>query len=174
MAGGMLEPLAKKNIERFIEAWSGQPGSAGVEMATTAEHHAENLVGRFIGQSLPRKRTAAAAGRGAVCVGDVSPVGVLHAVFYRSPYAHARITRIDLSEVRRCPGVVLALSAADLADHVKHMSPFPFQSRDPFRSGNPTIKFTRSLWAGGRQGPVRRRGSGDDRGREPLRGGRRP
>ena len=37
--------------------------------------------------------------------------------------------------------MLLAISAVDLPKYVHNMSPFPFQSRDPFRAGNPTIKF---------------------------------
>ena len=47
--------------------------------------------------------------------------------------------------MRELPGVVLAIGADDLAKHVKYMSPFPFQSRDPFRAGNPTIETSRLL-----------------------------
>lgn len=100
-----------------------------------------NRVGRFIGRSVPRKEDDRLLRGAGTFVGDLAPAGLLHGAFYRSPYAHARLIRVDLDRVRAIPGVRLALSAADLADHVKYMSPFPFQSRDPFRAGNPTIKF---------------------------------
>jgi aerobic carbon-monoxide dehydrogenase large subunit len=74
-------------------------------------------------------------------IGDVALPGMLHAVFYRSPHAHARIARLDLTRVREHPGVVLAITAEELRDRVHTMRPFPFQSRDPFRGGNPEIKF---------------------------------
>ncbi|HLZ95524.1 MAG TPA: molybdopterin cofactor-binding domain-containing protein, partial [Candidatus Dormibacteraeota bacterium] len=45
---------------------------------------------------------------------DVRVEGCLHAVFVRSPLAHARITGIDLAEARRVPGVVGVFTAADL------------------------------------------------------------
>ncbi|MDR3031657.1 MAG: xanthine dehydrogenase family protein molybdopterin-binding subunit [Kitasatospora sp.] len=41
--------------------------------------------------------------------------GMLHMAFARSPYAHARITRVDLSAARSMPGVVAAFSGADFA-----------------------------------------------------------
>jgi aerobic carbon-monoxide dehydrogenase large subunit len=41
--------------------------------------------------------------------------GMLHMAFARSPYAHARITRVDLSAARSVPGVVAAFSGADFA-----------------------------------------------------------
>jgi aerobic carbon-monoxide dehydrogenase large subunit len=41
--------------------------------------------------------------------------GMLHMAFARSPHAHARITRVDLSAARAMPGVVAAFSGADFA-----------------------------------------------------------
>jgi carbon-monoxide dehydrogenase large subunit len=41
---------------------------------------------------------------------------ILHAVFVRSPYAHAVIEGIRLDEARSLPGVVAAFSAADLTE----------------------------------------------------------
>ncbi|MDH2423879.1 xanthine dehydrogenase family protein molybdopterin-binding subunit [Sphaerisporangium sp. TRM90804] len=41
--------------------------------------------------------------------------GMLYVAFVRSPMAHARVTRVDTSAARAMPGVVAALSGADLA-----------------------------------------------------------
>ncbi len=41
--------------------------------------------------------------------------GMLHLAFVRSPYAHARITSVDLSAARAMPGVIAAFSGADFA-----------------------------------------------------------
>ncbi|QYC38592.1 Carbon monoxide dehydrogenase large chain [Nonomuraea coxensis DSM 45129] len=41
--------------------------------------------------------------------------GLLHVVFLRSPMAHARITRVDVSGARGLPGVVAAFSGEDFA-----------------------------------------------------------
>src|ERR1700691_5226188 len=41
--------------------------------------------------------------------------GMLHIAFLRSPYAHARITSVDVSAARNEPGVVAAYSGADFA-----------------------------------------------------------
>src|SRR5207253_2968478 len=40
--------------------------------------------------------------------------GALECCFVRSPYAHARITSIDVSDARAMPGVVAVYTAADL------------------------------------------------------------
>jgi carbon-monoxide dehydrogenase large subunit len=42
--------------------------------------------------------------------------GMLHLAILRSPYAHARIARVDVSGARSSPNVVAAFSGADLAD----------------------------------------------------------
>ena len=42
--------------------------------------------------------------------------GMLHVAFLRSPMAHARITRVDVSAARGRPGVVAAFSGRDFAD----------------------------------------------------------
>jgi aerobic carbon-monoxide dehydrogenase large subunit len=42
--------------------------------------------------------------------------GMLHIAFLRSPFAHARITAVDVSAARNEPGVIAAYSGADFAD----------------------------------------------------------
>ncbi|MGE5135020.1 MAG: xanthine dehydrogenase family protein molybdopterin-binding subunit [Gemmatimonadota bacterium] len=42
--------------------------------------------------------------------------GMLHMAFVRSPYAHARITSVDLSGARSMPGVIAAFSGADFPE----------------------------------------------------------
>jgi carbon-monoxide dehydrogenase large subunit len=46
---------------------------------------------------------------------DLSPPGTLHAVFVRSPHAHARILSIDASAALACPGVAAVYTSADTA-----------------------------------------------------------
>ncbi|HYK81722.1 MAG TPA: molybdopterin cofactor-binding domain-containing protein, partial [Gemmatimonadales bacterium] len=46
---------------------------------------------------------------------DVTPERCLHAVFVRSPHAHARIASVDLSAAKTMPGVAGVYQAADLA-----------------------------------------------------------
>jgi carbon-monoxide dehydrogenase large subunit len=41
--------------------------------------------------------------------------GMLHIAFLRSPFAHARITSVDVSAARNEPGVIAAYSGADFA-----------------------------------------------------------
>ena len=72
---------------------------------------------------------------------DVVLPEMLHVAILRSPYAHALVKNVDLSRARAHPGVVFAISGAEIPAHVRPAPPFPFQSREPFRAGNPTIKF---------------------------------
>src|ERR1039457_6321368 len=47
---------------------------------------------------------------------NISMPGMLHIAFLRSPFAHARITSVDVSAARSAPGVIAAYSGADFAD----------------------------------------------------------
>ncbi len=46
---------------------------------------------------------------------DYAPQGLLHIVFVRSPYAHARVGTIDTAAAASMPGVVAVWTATDLA-----------------------------------------------------------
>ncbi|MGH8869821.1 MAG: xanthine dehydrogenase family protein molybdopterin-binding subunit [Actinomycetes bacterium] len=109
-------------------------------MTATDELHG-NLTGRYVGRSVSRREDRDLLTGEATYVGDVKLPRMLHAAIYRSPHAHARLARLDLSAVQATPGVVMVLTGEDLPKYVKRMEPFPFQSRDPFRGGNPSIKF---------------------------------
>jgi aerobic carbon-monoxide dehydrogenase large subunit len=70
--------------------------------------------GSWVGASVPRREDPRLlAGRGRF-VDDITLPGLLHAQFVRAGVAHARITGIDLTEVRATPGVVAAFTADDL------------------------------------------------------------
>jgi carbon-monoxide dehydrogenase large subunit len=47
---------------------------------------------------------------------NISLPGMLHMAFLRSPYAHARITRVDVSAALAVPGVIAAFAGQDFAD----------------------------------------------------------
>jgi carbon-monoxide dehydrogenase large subunit len=47
---------------------------------------------------------------------NITLPGMLHIAFLRSPFAHARITSVDVSAARSAPGVIAAYSGADFAD----------------------------------------------------------
>lgn len=49
---------------------------------------------------------------------DIKLPGLTYAAMLRSPYAHAKITRIDVTAARNAPGVVAVFTGADLKDKV--------------------------------------------------------
>jgi carbon-monoxide dehydrogenase large subunit len=78
---------------------------------STAERPAQ-----YVGARLPRVedgRYLRGVGR---FVDDLRLPGMLHAAFFRSPHAHARIVSIDVERARSLPGVVDVVTGADLAD----------------------------------------------------------
>jgi aerobic carbon-monoxide dehydrogenase large subunit len=69
----------------------------------------------FVGRSLPRREDhRLLTGRGHF-IADLDLPRMLHAVFVRSPLAHARIAAVDLARAASSPGVASVLSGADLA-----------------------------------------------------------
>src|SRR6201982_3616053 len=68
----------------------------------------------FVGRSMPRREDRRLlTGRGQF-IADLDLPHMLHAVFVRSPVAHARIRGVDLSRAAAAPGVACVLSGADL------------------------------------------------------------
>ena len=70
--------------------------------------------GHWVGVAVPRKEDRRMLlGRGRF-VADLTRPGLLHAAFVRSPYAHARIERLETGPARQAPGVADVLTAASL------------------------------------------------------------
>src|ERR1700733_7392196 len=76
----------------------------------------------FIGRSIVRREDQRLlTGRGQY-IADFELPHMLHAVFVRSPAAHARIKNVDMSRAVASPGVVYALTGPEL---VKVLPPVP-------------------------------------------------
>ena len=70
---------------------------------------------RYVGAALsPRETRKLVLGRGSY-IGDLTAPGLVDAAFVRSPFAHARIGRIDIEAARQAPGIVAVLTGEDLA-----------------------------------------------------------
>ncbi len=69
-----------------------------------------------IGEAVLRKEDARLLTGQGRYVDNLRTAGTLHAVVVRSPYAHARIDRVDVSAALAADGVVAAFTGADLAD----------------------------------------------------------
>ncbi|HZT08620.1 MAG TPA: xanthine dehydrogenase family protein molybdopterin-binding subunit, partial [Chloroflexota bacterium] len=68
----------------------------------------------YIGQSVRRREDPRLLRGEGLFVADVRLPGMVHAAFLRSPFAHARVVRVDTSRARAMPGVLAAISFADL------------------------------------------------------------
>lgn len=76
----------------------------------------DNRPGAVLGTRLLRKEDPALLTGESKYTNDLNIPGALHLALVRSPYAHARITGVDLSAARSMPGVVAAYSGAELSD----------------------------------------------------------
>ncbi len=77
----------------------------------------------YVGRSLRRREDRKfLTGRGRY-VDDIKLPGTLQLAILRSPYAHARITRVDLSAAKAAAGVRLALDGADLIGTIGDIKP---------------------------------------------------
>jgi aerobic carbon-monoxide dehydrogenase large subunit len=88
-----------------------------------SENDREPYVGR------PQKRTEdpkLITGHGQY-VEDLTAPGLAHAVFVRSPHAHARVTVLRTEAARRAPGVLRVVTARDLGP----LRPLPFMATLP-------------------------------------------
>src|SRR5260370_9642109 len=74
---------------------------------------------KWVGQPIRRKEeNRLVSGRG-IFVDDEKMPGMLHIKFVRSSYAHAKIARIDVSKAEKFPGVVCALTGAEIKSQVQ-------------------------------------------------------
>ncbi len=69
---------------------------------------------RYFGEPIRRQEDPRLLTGQALFVDDVDLPGMLHVAFVRSPFAHGRITSVDVDAARERPGVVEVVTAADL------------------------------------------------------------
>jgi carbon-monoxide dehydrogenase large subunit len=75
---------------------------------------------RIFGSGIKRREDPRLITGAASYTDDLTLPGMLHAVMLRSPHAHAKIVRVDVSRARSAPGVVAAYVGADI-DSLKPM-----------------------------------------------------
>jgi carbon-monoxide dehydrogenase large subunit len=85
--------------------------TTGAEAQAAAEK-----AGTEFGTPRPRKEDARLVTGQTTWTDNLTLPGLLHIAFVRSPFAHARITSVDVSAARGMPGVIAAFSGADFAD----------------------------------------------------------
>ncbi len=73
----------------------------------------------YIGQSVPRANAKRLLqGRG-VYTDDLRLPRIAHVAFFRSPHAHARITKLDFARARGMPGVIAVVDGKAVAEYCK-------------------------------------------------------
>jgi len=105
------------------------------------------MTNRFIGKPLKRKEDPRLIQGISHYVDDLQLAGMHYAAFARSPYAHAKIRSVDLSKARHAPGVVLALSGADIDGAVQAV-PCAAQIPDMKSAARPVLARNRVLFVG--------------------------
>ncbi|MCP3771483.1 MULTISPECIES: xanthine dehydrogenase family protein molybdopterin-binding subunit [Streptomyces] len=81
----------------------------------STDRGAGQRAGREVGRGRLRKEDARLVTGQTNWTDNISVTGLLHLAFLRSPMAHARIERVDVSPALERPGVVAAFSGRDLA-----------------------------------------------------------
>lgn len=85
---------------------------------------------KLVGASLRRKDSPERLTGKATYVADIRLPGMKYAAIYRSPHAHARIRRVDVSRALSLPGVVTALTGNQLPAYVNPIPmPPPVQTQ---------------------------------------------
>ena len=73
----------------------------------------------YIGQSVPRPNAARLLqGRGTF-IDDLRFPRLAHVAFFRSPYAHARIKKLQLEKAAKSPGVLAVFDGPTVAEYCK-------------------------------------------------------
>ena len=73
----------------------------------------------WVGQPLKRREEDRLVRGQGLFVDDYTLAGMVHLQFVRSPFAHARIERVDASRAAAAPGVLCVLTGRDVAAQVK-------------------------------------------------------
>jgi aerobic carbon-monoxide dehydrogenase large subunit len=72
----------------------------------------------LFGSAIKRREDPRLITGAATYVDDIKLPGLTYAAILRSPYAHARITAVHVSEARKAPGVIAVYTGADIKDRV--------------------------------------------------------
>jgi len=82
-----------------------------------SKHDVADVRPQAIGKPVPRKEDATILTGRSEYIADIRLPNMLHAVFVRSPFAHAKITGIDIDAAQAVPGVELIWTGADVAKY---------------------------------------------------------
>ena len=94
-----------------------KPARAAAHSSST--NGTKTAAAKWVGQPIRRKEESRLVrGRG-IFVDDEKMPGMLHIRFIRSSYAHAQISRVDVSKAEKFPGVVCTLTGAEIKKQVQ-------------------------------------------------------
>ena len=91
-----------------------------------------------VGQSVSRAEDPRLLRGGGRYTDDLNADGQAYACVFRSPYAHAKVRRLDVAAARSAPGVLMVVTAAELA--AAGVKPLPCNLPVKNRDGSPMIK----------------------------------
>lgn len=75
------------------------------------------MITRHVGSSTPRIIDAPLVTGHGTYADDIKLPGMLHAAILRSPHAHARIEKVDMSDALKIPGTIAAFSGKDVKNY---------------------------------------------------------
>ena len=99
---------------------------------------------RLMGAEVKRKEDPRLITGRSTYVTDVTPPGLHHVVFVRSPHAHARIRKVDTSKAARRPGVFKIVTGADIKPLC---APLPLGGASAEGGGAAAASIGRKHWA---------------------------
>src|SRR5206468_3431027 len=108
MASSLRETQRTRSAVRSHAELAARPWhtwAGGASMSTPS---------RLMGAEIKRKEDPRLITGASVYVGDITLPGLHHVAFVRSPYAHARIRRIDASAALKRPGVRAVFTGRDI------------------------------------------------------------
>lgn len=101
----------------------------------------------YVGRSVPRPQARRLVEGQAQYIDDILLPRMAHVAFLRSPYAHARISSIDVEEAREMPGVVRVVTGRDFAD-VKTFAGVLEHFQGMKSAQQPCLAIDRVCWCG--------------------------
>ena len=113
VAGGLLEPLGKKQVQKLID---------GLQAALQCSQRGHIVSGdgkKWVGKAVPRKEEERLLRGLGKFADDIKLRDMLYLRFVRSPYAHAKIVGVDTAEAEKIPGVVCTLTGAEIASQTQ-------------------------------------------------------
>ena len=102
-------------------------------------------VSRALGGAVKRREDRRLVTGAGQYTDDVRRDGCLHAVFVRSPHAHARITTVDVSTAQGLPGQFASAGALLHVEVTKDGAPTAVDARDAYRHSPDRAGFLAAL-----------------------------